>query len=169
MTQTPEDRRKRIPIKRSTGMAGFGPAPKHRAQAIMRRGKDALSLAQAAQLSEVSKQLQDRPGVEAAIRQQAALSLVLVNIVATYVETTAADGVPVDEIPVLRALPAFINTSSRLLKQLRAMLPNVADEQLAELERIREVVGVSTTGQNRPQAPKNDDRASDMPEADDNE
>ena len=123
-------------------MGETGRPIEHGAYALLERGTSALTLDQAAQMAEIAHQLHDSHGVEAAIRQQAALALVLSRIVAEHIESEAAAGTPLDEIPVLRTMPAFLNTSGRLLAQLRDILPKVGDARSAELERIRAAVEV---------------------------
>ncbi len=96
----------------------------HGGFAILNNGEKALTLEQAAQMTEVVEALQDRPGVVAAVRHQTALALVLVNVISSYVEAEAAAGVPLTEIPILNRLPAFQNSAARLLAKLADLTPD---------------------------------------------
>ncbi len=77
---------------------------------------------------ELQEQLSEHGGVIDALREQTAQALVIARVAADYVSKQAQTGVPLDEIKLLRALPAFWNSAARMMGQLLAVLPTEKDD-----------------------------------------
>ena len=101
---------------------------KHGAYSIMERGPDGMDAEQRSLFIELQEQLSEHGGVVVALREQTAQALVIAQVAADYVSKQAQTGVPLDEIKLLRALPAFWNSAARMMGQLLAVLPAEKDD-----------------------------------------
>ena len=105
-------------------------ARKHGAYAIEERGEAAMDRPQRSRYVELQEQLQDREGVVAALVDQAAKLLVMVEAAQSYVAGQAKAGYPLGDIPLLRSLPAFWNSANRALLAVLANLPSDEDQRM---------------------------------------
>jgi hypothetical protein len=100
---------------------------KHGTYAIRDRGEAGMTNEQRGLYVELQEQLSTPAGVRQAMIEQAAQSLVLYRAATSYVSQQNKKGVPLDQIALLRAIPAFQNSAARQLAQLLAALPDDAD------------------------------------------
>ena len=103
-------------------------ARKHGAYGILERGPDAMDTEQRSLYAELREQLGEHAGVLDALKEQAAQSIVIARVAADYVSKQAQSGVPLDEIKLLRVLPAFWNSAARMMGALLAILPAEKDD-----------------------------------------
>ena len=103
-------------------------ARKHGAWGILERGPDAMDAEQRSLYAELQEQLGEHAGVVDALRNQCAQSILVAQVAADYVAKQAQAGVPLDEIKLLRALPAFWNSAARMMGALLAILPAEKDD-----------------------------------------
>ena len=103
-------------------------ARKHGAWSILERGPDAMDNEQRSMYAELQEQLSEHAGVIDALRDQCAQSIMVAQVAADYVSKQAQSGVPLDEIRLLRALPAFWNSAARMMGALLALLPAEKDD-----------------------------------------
>ncbi len=102
-------------------------AKKHGAYGVQERGKAAMTDEQLSAHAVIMKQLSDRPGVIEAIRDHAASTLLITKVVEGYISSRIKTGSSLDDIPVLKILPAFMNTATRAV----ALLLEYTDEEEA--------------------------------------
>lgn len=112
----------------------------HGAFAIMAHGEAALTEEQKPLLVELREKVQDREGVIELSRDLAAKSVLLAEILTSYVIEEAKAGVPLEEITALNRLPAFYNSAQRALKNLLDEMPKGQPDNSAELTRIKGIV-----------------------------
>ncbi len=98
-------------------------AKSHGVYAFERRGEAALSTDQRGKYAELQDQLSTRQGAIDALREQATQSMLLALIAQSYVVTQHEAGKSLDEIVLLRSLPAFWNSANRALKTYLDVLP----------------------------------------------
>lgn len=103
-------------------------ARKHGAYGIMERGPDAMDTEQRSMYAELREQLGEHSGVVDALIEQTAQSILIARVAADYVSKQASSGVALDEINLLRALPAFWNSAARMMGALLAILPAEKDD-----------------------------------------
>jgi len=72
-------------------------------------------------------QMSTRPGVLAVQNEQTAKAVQIADAAMAYVIKNYQSGTPLDRIPLVKALPAFMNTAQRALRQLHDMLPDDRD------------------------------------------
>jgi len=72
--------------------------------------------------------LAEHSGIIDALREQTAQSILIARVAADYVAEQSQKGIPLDEIKLLRALPAFWNSAARMMAQLLAVLPAGKDD-----------------------------------------
>ena len=102
-------------------------ARKHGAYAL-ERGPDAMDAEQRSMYAELQEQLGEHAGVLNALIEQTAQSIVIARVAADYVSKQVQAGVPLDEIGLLVRLPAFWNSTARMLGALLAILPAEKDD-----------------------------------------
>ena len=78
----------------------------------------------ASTLAALEDRLSTRPGLVEVQRDQAAKAVQMANAIMAYVVKKHKDGTPLDRIPAINKLPAFMNSAQRALKQLHDMLPD---------------------------------------------
>lgn len=115
-------------------------AKKHGAYAFLRHGEKALVPRERSRRAELREIVQDRQGVLALMQEKAADSVLLFEIVQSYVAHEQHEGRPLGSIAVLRSLPAFMNSMQRALKALIDLMPEERANANAELERIAKVI-----------------------------
>jgi len=114
----------------------------HGVYAIQDRGDRALEGADRSLLMELEDRLGSPEGIGELQRRRAALALIMVGKIEQHVESEVASGTPIQDIPILKAWPAFQNAAGRALKAAKDTLPkNGGNKRNAELEHIRKVVG----------------------------
>ena len=111
---------------------------KHGAYAMAAHGEKAMDTNQRSRLEELKETVQDRPGVIALMQERAANAVMLVEVLTSYVAKEHKQGTPLDKIPSLRALPAFMNTAQRALRDLLSVIPE--DEGALDAARVLEAV-----------------------------
>jgi hypothetical protein len=114
-------------------------ARKSGAYAIRDRGEDAMSPPQRSKRIEMLEQLGDRAGVLNAMIDKAADQLVMCAAAEAWVARQATSGVPLGDIALLRALPAFWNSCNRALAAIYVALPD-DDKTLDIGEMIKKAV-----------------------------
>jgi hypothetical protein len=102
-------------------------AKTHGAYAFQARGEASLEPTGRTRLAELREQVQSREGVMDIMQQKAADSVLLFELVQSFVASEAKAGVPLDEIKALKALPAFLNTMQRALVSLISLMPDNTD------------------------------------------
>ncbi|MDP1715986.1 MAG: hypothetical protein Q8L41_14695 [Anaerolineales bacterium] len=112
----------------------------HGAFAIMAHGEKALTEEQKPLLVELREKVQDREGVLELSRDLAAKSVLIAEILTSYIIEEAKAGVPLEEIAALNKLPAFYNSAQRALKNLLDETPKGKPNDSAELTRIKDIV-----------------------------
>jgi hypothetical protein len=115
-------------------------ALKHGAYAFRDRGEQALEPGGRTRLAELREQVQDRQGVIELAQEKCADSVLLFEIVQSYVAGEVKKGTPLVDIPALKVLPAFMNSMQRALATLLATMPKDSAPASAELERIQKVI-----------------------------
>jgi hypothetical protein len=113
---------------------------KHGAYSFRDRGAQALKPEGRTRLMELRDQVQDREGVLTIMQEKAADSVLLFELVQSYVAREVKAGTDLTEIPGLKMLPAFFNSMQRALTTLLANIPNDSVPVNAELEKIRRVI-----------------------------
>ena len=103
-------------------------AQKHGVWGIVRHGTDAMTTEQRSIHLELQEQLAEHSGIIDALREQTAQSILIARVAADYVAEQSQKGIPLDEIKLLRALPAFWNSAARMMAQLLAVLPAEKDD-----------------------------------------
>ena len=112
---------------------------KHGVYSVRDRGQEAMTTPQRSRLQEIKEQLETRQGVKDMMQERTSHAVLLVELASAYVAGLHRAGVPLDEIPLLKALPAFMNTAHRQIRDLLDVMPAEMGEN-AELARIREVL-----------------------------
>lgn len=77
---------------------------------------------------ELSEQLETRDGVREALKDMALDTLTMARAAQSYCIKRYGDGAHLDDIPLLRALPAFWNAAGRALKAYLDALPPEPDD-----------------------------------------
>lgn len=104
----------------------------HGVYAFRDRGQAALTDTGRSRLAELQEQVSERSKAVELLKEFTAKSVLIAELAMGYVSTKKREGVELDKIAVFRALPAFLNTAARTLKDLIALLPDdkdVIDEQ----------------------------------------
>jgi hypothetical protein len=115
-------------------------ARKHGVYAMRDRGAEAMTAAQRSQYAELQEQLETRQGVIKVLREAAAQTVILAQVAQSYCVKRHKSGMPLGEIALLRALPAFWNSAGRALKVYLDILPD--DREVLELsEHIKAAIG----------------------------
>jgi len=114
----------------------------HGLEAIQARGVHALKLNQVETMTGVEHELETREGIRDSLRRTAALGLVTVGILQDYLERKAAAGVDLGDVPIVRALPSFMNSVQRSLLALAAMTPK-RGEHADEIKRVQDLLAAS--------------------------
>lgn len=114
-------------------------ARSHGAYAFRDRGDQALDQPQRSRLEELKEQVQERDGVLQLLQERAANAVMVVEVITSHVAREVKLGVPLSDIPILRALPAFMNTAQRALRDLLTVMPDDPDvlDAQAVLEKIK--------------------------------
>ena len=98
----------------------------HGIYALRDRGEEAMTPSQRGAYAELQAQLSTRAGTIEALRDAAANTIMLAQVAQSYCVKQHQAGVPLGDIPLLRALPAFWNSAGRAIKSYLDTLP---DEQ----------------------------------------
>jgi hypothetical protein len=96
---------------------------RHGAYAFRDRGEAALEPSGRTRLAELREYVKDRGGVLELIQEKAADCVLIFEIVQSHVAREVKNGVPLDQIPALRSLPAFMNSMNRALTALITLMP----------------------------------------------
>jgi hypothetical protein len=114
-------------------------ARSHGAYAFRDRGDQALEQPQRSRLEELKAQVQEREGVLELMQDRAANAVMIVEVITSHIAKEVKLGIPLSNIPILRALPAFMNTAQRALRDLLSVIPD--DQDVLEIgERIAKAV-----------------------------
>lgn len=123
--------------KRLAGQKGR----KHGVDAFQARGEAAMTPEQRQTLREIEADLETSEGLITHLRKRVAMGLVIVSVIETYAKDQVNDGATPDQIPILKAWPAFQNSTIRALKQLMDTLPKAERDSYSEaLQRINRVI-----------------------------
>lgn len=114
-------------------------AKKHGVYAFRDHGEAALDKPQRSRFVELQEQVKSRSGVLALMQEQAANTVLMCEIVTSFVAEEHRAGVPLTEISILNKLASFQNSSQRSLRDLLAVMPKDS-YQSAELERLQGVI-----------------------------
>lgn len=112
----------------------------HGARSFKAHGEQALRPASRSRLMELREAVQDRPGVLALMQEKCADSVLLFELIQSYIASQVRAGHSVADIPSVRVLPAYMNSMQRALVQLLAAMPKDGAPASAELERIQRVI-----------------------------
>ena len=99
----------------------------HGAYAFRDRGEAALEASGRTRLSELREIVKEREGLIQIMAEKTADSILLFEIVQSYVAGEVKAGKPLSEIPVLKSLPAFMNSMQRALSALISLMPRDGD------------------------------------------
>ena len=99
----------------------------HGAYAFRDRGEAALEQSGRTRLSELREIVKERAGLMQIMAEKTADSILLFEIVQSYVAKEVKDGKPLDKIPVLKSLPAFMNSMQRAISALINLMPREGD------------------------------------------
>ena len=113
-------------------------ARKHGAYAFQARGEVALDQPQRSRLQELKDQVQNRDGVLELMQERAANSVMVTELVMSHVAREVKQGKPLAQITILRALPAFMNTAQRALKDLIREMPE--GEGVSDVDTVLQAV-----------------------------
>ena len=113
-------------------------ARKHGAYAFQARGEAALDKPQRSRLQELKDQVQNRDGVLELMQERAANSVMVTELVMSHVAREVKQGKPLAQITILRALPAFMNTAQRALKDLIHEMPE--GEGISDVDTVLQAV-----------------------------
>lgn len=92
--------------------------------------------------AELSEQLDTRSGVIQALKDQVINTVTLANVAQSYVIKRQAEGVGLDDIPLLSKLPAFWNSANRATLAYLAALPKESDD-IIDLDELRGTYGTN--------------------------
>jgi len=101
--------------------------PAHGIYALTRRGIEALSLNDRELTKELIDDLATPEGIDEAIVQRAALSLIVCRKIEAWVEQEISRGVDPNKIPILKSWPAYNNSAMRALKLVKDSMPNAPE------------------------------------------
>ena len=128
-------------IAEKVTVKGLGRHQRHGVYSVRDQGEAALEKADRSLLMELEDQLASPDGIDELLRRRAALGIIMVTKVEQYVEAQIDSGVPLQDIPILKAWPAFQNAAGRALKAARDALPKGDRSGYgAELEHIEKVM-----------------------------
>jgi hypothetical protein len=96
---------------------------KHGVYRLRDHGPSALDPEQRGKYAELQDQLSTRQGAIEALKEQATQAMLLAEIAQSYCVTQYKAGKCLDDIALLRALPAFWNSANRALKTYLDVLP----------------------------------------------
>jgi hypothetical protein len=96
----------------------------HGAYAFRDRGEEALQPSNRTRLAELREVVQDRQGVLDLMQEKCADSVLLFEIVQSHIAREIKKGRSLDNIPSVKALPAFMNSMQRALKDLISLMPS---------------------------------------------
>jgi hypothetical protein len=96
----------------------------HGAYAFRDRGEDALVPNNRTRLAELREVVQNRQGVLELMQEKCADSILLFEIIQSHVAEEVKKGKSLDNIPSLKALPAFMNSMQRALRDLISLMPS---------------------------------------------
>jgi hypothetical protein len=118
---------------------------KHGAYSFKDNGVRVLDHQGRSRLQEIKEQLETRQGVVDMMQERTANAVMLVELVTSYVAKEHKAGIPLDEIPVFRSLPAFMNSAHRQIKDLLDAMPN--DGEVLDLaEHVKRAMGDNGDG-----------------------
>lgn len=106
------------------GPAGNQKAVTHGAYAFQAHGEQALEPSGRSRLVELREVVQDKPGLLAVAQEKVADSILLFELVQSFVASEVKKGKPLGDIPVLKTLPAFANSMQRALAFLWSIMPD---------------------------------------------
>ncbi|GAH36303.1 unnamed protein product, partial [marine sediment metagenome] len=89
-------------------------------------------------IATLQDQMSTRPGVLAVQNEQTAKAVQIADAAMAYVIKNYQSGIPLDQIPLVKALPAFMNTAQRALRQLHDLLPDET-QVLVEGEILKQI------------------------------
>jgi hypothetical protein len=124
-TETQQAGEKMVPKK------GDRNALTHGVYAIRDHGPTAMTPAQRGQYAELIEQLATREGTIDALRDAAVNTVILAQVAQNYCVSMHQAGEPLDQIPLLKSLPAFWNSAGRALKVYLDTIPD--DHQVLDL------------------------------------
>lgn len=99
----------------------------HGAYSFRDNGETALELAGRSRFIELQETVSEKSGAIGILKEHVARCVLMTELVISYVADKRTQNVELDKIAVFKALPAFLNTSTRALKDLIALLPNDKD------------------------------------------
>jgi hypothetical protein len=109
-------------------------ARKHGAYALKDRGEVSLKPAARGRVGELEEMEKERAGVLELMQDTASKAVLMVELLTGWIANQKNMGVPFDEIPALKVLPAFMNTATRALKDLLSEMHD--EEGVIDAERI---------------------------------
>ena len=92
-------------------------------------------------LVELEEQAGSREGLVELLTARTAKAILLCEVIESYVVEQKQRGVSLEDMPILKALPAFMNTAQRAISTLAQLQPGSnGQQQSAELQHILEVI-----------------------------
>lgn len=114
-------------------------AVRHGAYSFRDHGEAALDKPKRTRFVELQEQVKSRSGVLELMQEQAANTVLMCEIITSFIAKEHRAGIPLTEIPILNKLAAFQNSSQRSLRDLLAVMPKDSYKS-AELERLQDVI-----------------------------
>lgn len=102
---------------------GNGNARTHGIYSLRDHGLEALSENERELAFDIVEELKTAQGISDAIRYQASVNIILCRMIENWVQSEVASGVPMEEISLLKAYPAFSNSALRSLKAAGENIP----------------------------------------------
>ena len=112
----------------------------HGVRAFEARGENALEKAKRSRLAELYEIVQTRPGVLGLLQDRCVNSIMMCEIIESYIVERKRAGMNIESIPILNRLPAYQNSAQRCIRALLHEMPGDAAPVSAELTRIQEVI-----------------------------
>jgi hypothetical protein len=124
----------------SGGQPGNKNAQKHGVFALRDNGERAMTAEQRKTAGQLKRQLESREGVVDALRDAATQTVILASVAQQYCVDQHQAGRPLDDIALLRSLPAFWNSAGRALKTYLDSLPKDSPDAI-DLDELRRQYG----------------------------
>ena len=119
---------------------GLGQYQKHGVYSVRDQVEAALEKADRSLLMELEEELSSHEGIDAQLRRRAVMGVIMCTKIEQHIEAEMESGASLQDIPILKAWPAFQNAAGRALRAAKDTLPKNGGSQYgAELEHIRKV------------------------------
>ncbi len=114
-------------------------AKKHGAYAYQARGTPALEPNKRGRLAELAELASERAGLISLLQERVTRSIMMCEIIESYIVQEKQSGRSLADIPILGKLPAYQNSAQRAIASLISLLPK-SNEDALDAKNILEVV-----------------------------